>query len=84
MRSSYTVINIIGVPKESWAKEARVACTPAVAATLTKKGFTVEVEKGAGLGAKFRDMDYEASGAKIVDRKTAFGAGRHIFINALP
>ena len=66
---------ILGVPKESWTKEARVACTPAVAATLTKKGFTVEVEKGAGTGAKFRDMDYEASGAKIVDRKTAFGAG---------
>ena len=48
-----------------------------MAATLTKKGFTVEVEKGAGTLAKFRDMDYEASGAKIVDRKTAFGAGMH-------
>ena len=84
MRKIPTATNILGVPKESWAKEARVACTPAVAATLTKKGFTVEVEKGAGLGAKFRDMDYEASGAKIVDRKTAFGAGRHIFLNALP
>ena len=76
-----TYTNIVGVPKESWTKEARVACTPAVAATLTKKGFTVEVEKGAGTGAKFRDMDYEASGAKIVDRKTAFGAGKCIIIS---
>jgi NAD(P) transhydrogenase len=62
----------IGIPKESWPKECRVACSPVVAGTLTKKGFTVEVEKGAGTLASFRDQDYEAAGAKIVDRNTAF------------
>ncbi len=67
-------LRILGVPKESWAKECRVACSPAVAGTLTKKGFTVEVEKGAGAAASFRDLDYEAAGAKIVDRNAAFQA----------
>ncbi|CAB3369044.1 Hypothetical predicted protein [Cloeon dipterum] len=64
----------IGVPKEIWPKERRVALTPAVAATLIKQGFNVQFEAGAGSEAKFRDSDYAAAGAKIVDRKSAFDA----------
>ncbi|XP_049854239.1 NAD(P) transhydrogenase, mitochondrial-like [Schistocerca gregaria] len=62
----------IGVPKEIWQNEKRVALTPAVAATLVKKGFTVQVEEGAGSEAKFRNDDYTQAGAKIVDKTTAF------------
>lgn len=62
----------IGVPKEIWQNERRVAITPAVAATLVKKGFTVQVEEGAGAEAKFRNDDYAQAGAKIVDKTTAF------------
>ncbi|BES95303.1 NADP transhydrogenase [Nesidiocoris tenuis] len=62
----------IGVPKEIWKEEKRVALTPAVTAALTKKGFTVNVEEGAGLGAKFRDSDYKSAGAKIVNKENAF------------
>uniref|UniRef100_A0A1B6FCA9 NAD(P) transhydrogenase, mitochondrial n=1 Tax=Cuerna arida TaxID=1464854 RepID=A0A1B6FCA9_9HEMI len=62
----------IGVPKEVWQNEKRVAITPQVTATLVKKGFTVQVEAGAGKEAKFRDSSYEQSGARIVDNKTAF------------
>lgn len=65
----------IGVPKEVWPKERRVSLTPAVTATLVKKGFQVKVEKGAGLEAKFRDADYAASGATMVDRNAAFQSG---------
>jgi H+-translocating NAD(P) transhydrogenase len=65
----------IGVPKEKWANEKRVAVTPVVAAAFVKKGFTVNVEKGAGVEAKFRDSDYEAAGAHIVDAQKAFQAG---------
>lgn len=65
----------IGVPKEVWPKERRVSITPAVTATLVKKGFQVRVEKGAGLEAKFRDADYAASGATLVDRNAAFQSG---------
>ena len=62
----------IGVPKETWANEKRVALSPAVTAMLTKKGFTVHVEEGAGRLAQFRDEDYAAEGAKIVKRNDAF------------
>lgn len=62
----------IGVPKEVWQNERRVALTPSVATVLAKKGFTVKVEDGAGLGAQFRNDDYAAAGAKIVDKKTVF------------
>ncbi|CAG7787017.1 unnamed protein product [Allacma fusca] len=62
----------IGIPKEIWPNERRVSMTPTVAATLIKKGFEVRLEKGAGMEAKFRDSDYEASGVKLVDKNAAF------------
>merc|ERR1711963_833392 len=62
----------IGCPKEIFSGERRVAITPAVVSTLTKKGFSINVEDGAGTLANFRNIDYEASGAKIVDKGAAF------------
>ena len=53
----------------------RVALSPAVTATLVKKGFNVNIEKGAGAGAKFRDEDYSSVGGKIVDQNKAFDSG---------
>merc|ERR1711936_521804 len=69
----YSKLNL-GVPAETWTNEKRVACTPANTALLTKKGFSVNVESNAGALANFRNVDYEAAGAKVVDAKTAFGA----------
>jgi len=63
----------IGVPAETWLNEKRVACTPAVTALLTKKGFSVNVQEGAGRLASFRDDDFAAAGAKIVGAEAAFG-----------
>lgn len=62
----------IGVPKEKWANERRVALSPVVVGSLVKKGFTVHVEENAGLEAKFMNHEYEANGAKITDLKKAF------------
>ena len=45
----------LGVPRETWHGERRVSLTPTVAATLVKKGFTVNVESGAGVEANFKD-----------------------------
>lgn len=42
---------------------------------LVKKGFTIKVESGAGKEAKFPDIAYQGSGAKIVDNKAAFSSG---------
>ena len=64
----------LGVPKETWSGERRVAISPAVTAALTKKGFTVNVENNAGALANFRNIDYEAAGGKVVDGKTALAA----------
>merc|ERR1712198_567424 len=62
----------IGVPAETWTNEKRVACTPAVTAMLTKKGFTVNVQEGAGKLSNFRDEDYAAAGGNIVSKEAAF------------
>merc|ERR1711976_829658 len=67
----YSKLNI-GVPAETWTNEKRVACTPDVTAMLTKKGFTVNVQEGAGKLSSFRDDDFAAAGAKIVGKDAAF------------
>ncbi|ESN99542.1 hypothetical protein HELRODRAFT_113658 [Helobdella robusta] len=61
----YTKLTI-GVPKEIFPNERRVALAPATVQTLTKKGFTVKVEENCGLLASFNNADYEQAGAKIV------------------
>lgn len=53
---------------------SRVALTPAVTSALVKKGFTVNVEQGAGFSAKFRDDDYAKAGANIVNSNTALSS----------
>jgi NAD(P) transhydrogenase subunit alpha len=55
----------IGVPKEIYAGEKRVASVPDVVEKLIKLGFSVLVQKGAGDLANFDDASYEAAGAKI-------------------
>jgi NAD(P) transhydrogenase subunit alpha len=55
----------IGVPREIYAGEKRVATTPDVAAQLIKLGFDVAVESNAGAAANFSDKAYEAAGCTI-------------------
>ena len=57
----------IGVPRELFAGEKRVATTPEVSAQLMKLGFEVAVESSAGAAANFSDASYEAVGCSIVD-----------------
>lgn len=64
----------IGVPKETWAGETRVAVTPETAKKLKAQGHEVQVESGAGLAASVTDEAYAAVGATIVDAATALGA----------
>jgi alanine dehydrogenase len=58
---------IIGVPKEIKEQEQRVALLPSAAQQLTKRGHSVLVEKGAGVGSGYPDDEYLKAGAKIVD-----------------
>ena len=55
----------IGVPREIFAGEKRVATTPEVVEKLIKLGFAVSVETGAGDAANFSDETYQAAGAGI-------------------
>ena len=55
----------IGVPREIYAGEKRVATTPDVAAQLIKMGYEVAVESNAGAAAHFSDAAYEAAGCSV-------------------
>lgn len=59
----------VGVPRETYPNERRVAVTPQNVSLLLKKGFSrVLVERGAGEEAKLHDQVYEQAGATLVDR----------------
>jgi len=64
----------IGVIRETFDGEKRVASTPDVVARLVKKGFEVAVEKGAGEPSHFHDPQYIEAGARLVDRSEALAA----------
>ena len=55
----------IGVPREIYTGEKRVATTPEVAAQLIKLGFDVAIESKAGAAASFSDSSYEAAGCTV-------------------
>ena len=66
---------IVGVPRESFPGERRVALVPAAVPNLTKTGLQVVVEAEAGARAGYPDADYAQKGAKIVsDRAEVFRA----------
>nr|WP_193427751.1 Re/Si-specific NAD(P)(+) transhydrogenase subunit alpha [Rhodopirellula baltica] len=61
----------IGVPRERWPGEARVALVPASVKKLIQVGFSVGIESGAGLASGFPDEAYTDVGAAVqVDRAT--------------
>ena len=64
----------VGIPKETRSGETRVAATPDSVRKLGKKSLKIRVERGAGLAAAYRDEDYTAAGAELVDAASAFGA----------
>src|SRR5215470_6686084 len=61
---------IVGVPRESFPGERRVALVPAVLPNLAKAGLEVVVEAGAGVEAGYPDADYAAKGAKILPQRS--------------
>ena len=64
---------IVGVPRESFPGERRVALVPAVIPNLAKAGLEVVIEAGAGSEAGYPDADYVAKGAKVIsDRAELF------------
>ena len=60
----------IGVPKETYDGEKRVATTPDVAGQLIKLGYEVQVETGAGDSASFADDAYRDAGCHVAASAT--------------
>jgi NAD(P) transhydrogenase subunit alpha len=70
---------IVGVPRETYPGERRVALVPAALANLAKAGMQVLVEAGAGAAAGYPDSDYADKGAKIAaSREEVFRAAEMI------
>jgi len=64
---------ILGIPREIYPKERRVALVPAVIPNLKKAGLEVLVEAGAGRAAGYPDKEYVEKGAKLAaDRAEVF------------
>lgn len=65
---------IIGIPKETYPGERRVAMAPAVVATLRKLGLDVMIESGAGEAAGFTDAAFVEQQARLGSRADVFAA----------
>ena len=74
---------IVGVPRESYPGERRVAIVPAVLANLAKAGIQVTIEAGAGAAAGYPDGEYLEKGAKIVGTRAEVFAAAEIVVQVL-
>ena len=59
---------MVGVPKETYPGEHRVALTPKSCEVLRKAGVEVMIESGAGLAAGYLDQQYLDRGATVGPR----------------
>ena len=75
----------VGIPKETWPGETRVAVIPAGVAALKKSGVEVAVERGAGAAAGFTDAAYEQQGAALLSAADVLdGADVLLTVHATP
>jgi len=75
---------ILGVPKETWPGERRVALVPDAVRDLVGDPVQLAVERGAGLAAGFADADYEKAGARIEADPRALLAGADVVLKVQP
>ncbi len=64
----------VGVVRETYPGERRVAVVPLTLPALAKCGAQVIIERGAGIGAGFTDHEYEQKGARLAARDEVFRA----------
>jgi NAD(P) transhydrogenase subunit alpha len=71
---------IVGVLRESFPGERRVALVPSVLPGLFKNGIEVLIECGAGSEAGFSDAEYEDQGARLAEDRAAVLAEAHVLV----
>jgi NAD(P) transhydrogenase subunit alpha len=74
---------IIGVPKETFPGERRVALSASAIPNLVKAGMEVLVEAGAGVSAGYPDAEYAAKGAKIVAKRSDVFSAADVVLQVL-
>ena len=74
---------IVGVPKESFPGERRVALTPGVIPNLGKAGMEVVIQAGAGVEAGYPDAAFVEKGAKILPDRAAVFSQADIIVQVL-
>jgi NAD(P) transhydrogenase subunit alpha len=74
---------IVGVPKESYPGEGRVALVPVAIPNLSKAGLEVVVESGAGEQAGYPDGAYVEKGAKVLPNRAAVFSAADIIVQVL-
>ena len=62
-----TPFRTIGVPKEIFEGEKRIAISPSIGRKLAEKGFLVRIQEGAGVESSFSNEEYKKNGCEIVD-----------------
>ncbi len=71
---------LIGVPKETWPGERRVALVPSTVKKLKSAGFEVTVESGCGTSAGFPDSAFEEAGATVAEGRESLLASADIVL----
>ncbi|MDZ7961887.1 MAG: Re/Si-specific NAD(P)(+) transhydrogenase subunit alpha [Aulosira sp. DedQUE10] len=74
----------VGIPKEVYPGEQRVAVTPDTAKRLLKLGFDVLVETNAGCGANFADDAYMQAQCQIMPDAATLWAEADIVLKVRP
>jgi alanine dehydrogenase len=75
---------IIGIPRESWGDERRVALTPAGVYALAKSGHTVIVQAEAGTGSGFSSDAFQQAGATLAFSAEEVFARADLLVKVLP
>lgn len=70
---------VIGIPKELYPGENRVACAPSQVQKLVKAGHQLMVEKDAGFMSGYTDQNYTEKGAEVVGRDDLFSRADVVF-----
>ena len=70
----------IGIPREIYKDECRVAATPNTVKKLQKLGFEILVESNAGTAANFTDQAYQDADCKIVPDAAALWSEANIIL----
>ncbi|WP_101525735.1 Re/Si-specific NAD(P)(+) transhydrogenase subunit alpha [Nocardioides houyundeii] len=72
----------IGIPREARPGETLVAATAKTAEQLTKLGYDVVVESGAGQAADLRDESYAEAGIRVGDADEVWSSDVVVKVNA--